>query len=273
MTPGELRSKRWNREVRGVRAEIKTPSLAERCRMLATRMPADAFFSHTTAALLLGLPLPRSLERSRDLDIARPYPARAPHARGLSGHQLDVAVSEMTTTEGIAHTSAARTWCDLAPLVSLTDLVAVGDQVIQRTLPLAGLDELKAAAERFVGRRGSRGIAEAIPLLDGRSESRPESILRVIIVRGGLLAPMVNHTLVDTLTGKTVRPDFLFAERKTILEYQGDYHRSRDQWRRDMTRRSRLETDGWKVMELNWDDLQNPVDLISRIRVLLARPT
>ena len=91
--------------------------------------------------------------------------------------------------------------------------------------------------------------------------------------RAGLPEPTINHTLVDTETGKHLRPDFLFAEAKVILEYQGDYHRSRSQWRRDMTRRSRLEAQGWYVMEINADDLGDPVELVARIRSVLARRT
>ena len=77
--------------------------------------------------------------------------------------------------------------------------------------------------------------------------------------------------LVDTETGKNVRTDFAYPLRKFALEYQGDYHRTRSQWRRDMTRRSRLETQGWYVMEINADDLKDPVELIARIRAALAR--
>ena len=38
-----------------------------------------------------------------------------------------------------------------------------------------------------------------------------------------------------------------------------------------MTRRSRLEAQGWYVMEINADDLGDPVELVARIRSVLAR--
>lgn len=43
------------------------------------------------------------------------------------------------------------------------------------------------------------------------------------------------------------------------------------QWRKDMTRRSRFEAKGWFVMELNADDLDDPTELVERIRMALAR--
>jgi very-short-patch-repair endonuclease len=58
-----------------------------------------------------------------------------------------------------------------------------------------------------------------------------------------------------------------------LLEYQGDYHRTPEQFRADMTRLSRLEADGWYVFQINADDLKNPEELVARLhRVLAARP-
>jgi hypothetical protein len=37
-----------------------------------------------------------------------------------------------------------------------------------------------------------------------------------------------------------------------------------------MTRRARLEADGWRIMEINADDLVNPVELVARVRRFLA---
>jgi hypothetical protein len=271
LTRGELRSRRLNREIHSVRSESHDLTLADRCRMLALRIPDDAFFSHVTAALLLGLPLPWTLERSPTIHVGAPPPSRALHSRGIHGHELDVTAADVVLQSGIRLTSAARTWCDLAATLSLPDAVAAGDYVIHRQLPLASIADLRAMSRRFVGRRGARIIRAALLLLNDRSESRPESILRVVIVLGGLPAPLINHTIVDTETGKAVRPDFTFAASKTILEYQGDYHRSKPQWRKDMTRRAKLEAKGWKVLELNWDDLQDPDELVARIRALLTR--
>jgi len=68
-----------------------------------------------------------------------------------------------------------------------------------------------------------------------------------------------------------VRPDFVFPKEKVAIEYQGDYHRTRAQWRADMTRRSRLEAQGCIVIEVNADDLRDPAELTQRILAILAR--
>jgi Protein of unknown function (DUF559) len=160
---------------------------------------------------------------------------------------------------------------DLSADLSLRDLVAVGDYLIHRSMPITSQHELQERVSAAMGQRGVLLAREAVGLIRDGAESRPESHLRVILVRGGLPEPRINHTIVHTETGRSMRPDFLFAAEKLILEYQGDYHRTVQQWRKDMTRRSRLEAAGWYVMELNADDLRDPVELLTRIRLVLAR--
>ena len=262
----DIRGKRWNRTVHSVRSTQAELDFVDRCRLFATRMPPTAAFSHSTAALLQGFPVPWRLERSSDLHIVIPAPARGPHAQHIRGHRLTLTDEDVIARNGLRMTAAPRTWCDLASLLSVHELVAVGDHLIHWRLPLVTTDELAHAVALFPGRRGLPRMRAALPMLDNRAESPPESILRVIIAQGGLPTPRINHTIVDTETGHEVRPDFIFAEQKLIIEYQGDYHRTKAQWRKDMTRRTRLESTGWRVMEINWDDLKDPIELVARIR-------
>ncbi|MCU1415384.1 MAG: hypothetical protein JWN80_2724 [Microbacteriaceae bacterium] len=239
--------------------------------MFATRMPPDAIFSHASAARLLSIPIPLYLEISENVDIASHAPHRAPHATGVRGHKLVLRPDDIVTTYGLRHTSPARTWFDLASDLTLLQLVAAGDFIVQRRLPSASSVDLARIVGRNVGKRGAVSARQSLPLLSDRAESPPESMLRVILELGGLPKPRINHSLVDTEEGQTLRPDFTFDEQMAILEYQGDYHRTKSQWRKDMTRRSRLETLGWRVMELNWDDLADPHELVRRVRTLLLR--
>ena len=245
--------------------------LATRCHHFAARLPRNAVFSHLTAARLLGIPLPWRLERSGDIHISYPAPARAPHAAGLRGHRLTLKPGDVVSRGGLSLTSPVRTWLDLAGLLDVPELVAAGDHLVHWRLPLSSRDALQRGFDDFPGQRGIRRMRLALPLLSDRAESPPESILRVILVQGGLPEPTVNHQLVLTDDGGHLRPDFVFSDHRVILEYQGDYHRTKEQWRKDMTRRSRLEAAGWRVVELNWDDLQDPDELVSRVFALLSQ--
>lgn len=271
ITPMRLRAGDLDRSVWGVRAAARPPSLDRRCQLFAARLPLTTFFSHSTAAMLMNAPLPWALELDESLHASVAAPGRAPHARGIFGHRLTLGPEDIVVTRGIRHTSAARTWLDLAPLLNLEDLVAVGDFLIQWRLPLTTRAELRRRVAEWTG-RGVVLLRQAVELLSDRAESRPESRLRVILARAGLPTPEVNHVLIDTEEGKRVRVDLVFATHRVVLEYQGDYHRTREQWRKDMTRRSRLEARRWYVMELNADDLDDPRELVERILMAFSRP-
>jgi very-short-patch-repair endonuclease len=51
-----------------------------------------------------------------------------------------------------------------------------------------------------------------------------------------------------------------------IIEYQSEYHFDPAQHRKDMTRIDRLQAAGWYVMQVNLDDLNDPDELVARIR-------
>lgn len=262
-----------DQSVHGVRIASPSTQLDVRTRsaMFAVRLRDDSFFSHTTAALLHGAPLPLAFERATELHVAVPIPAPSPHASGLIGHRLDVVASDVVLERGIRVTSPARTWIDLAGMLGLGDLVAVGDYFIHWQLPLTTMGEIHSQLRRMGRRRGVALARTALGLLNDRAESRPESRLRVVLVTAGFADLSINHVLVDSETGRYVRPDFMLREFKLIIEYQGDYHRTAAQWRKDMTRRTRLEAQGWRVIEVNADDLANPVELVARIRSILAQ--
>jgi very-short-patch-repair endonuclease len=266
---GRLRGDDLERTYWGLRTTAPLVDVEARCRLLALRMPPGSFFSHVTAALVHGIPVPIALEHDLTIHVSVAPPARAPHARHLRGHRLAIQPHDVVTLRGLDVTTAIRTWCDLGAVLTLFDLVAAGDFIIHHRNPLATIADLEHALSTFASRRGLRILRVALSLLSDRAESPPESKLRVILVQAGFPTARINHTVTDRFGEFVARTDFILDEYKLVLEYQGDYHRStKGQWRADMTRRSRLEAEGWRVMELNADDLKDPIELVTRIRKL-----
>jgi very-short-patch-repair endonuclease len=236
-------------------------------------MPADAFFCSVTAAQLMGVPLPARLEKSSLLHVAVPAPRRALSANGVVGHKLQVCKNQLRMFGELRACSPELIWCQLATVLSLPDLVAAGDYLIQRRAPRTTLALLREAVRQYPGRRGKVLLRQALELLNDRSESRRESHLRVILMQANLTG-LVANLEITTSGGWNYRGDLAFPDRKVVVEYQSDYHRESVQFRADMTRRSRLEADGWFVVLVNVDDLRNPGELVQRIRrVLASRPT
>lgn len=241
---------------------------AARCRAYATTMPRGSFFNSITAAQLMGLPLPLALERTTTIHVAVEAPAFAPGGRGVLGHKVQFMGDDARVWHGLPVASPTRTWCELAAVLSLHDLVAVGDYLIAWELPLCSIGDLRDAVARYPGRRGRRLLQPALDLLSTGSESPQESRLRVILALAGISGLVANLRI--TVRGRRFRADLALPEFKLAIEYQSDYHRDPGQWRKDMTKREILATVGWHTMQVNADDLTDGVELVERILVVIS---
>lgn len=259
------------RPFHGVRVALQHPlSLEERCRAFAVRMPKHAFFSSATAALLTGVPLPLALQESLLLHVAVPWPARATSARGVRGHSVQLMGGDWHEVSGLRRSAPTRLWCELAAVLTLRELVAAGDYLIHWELPFCLIDDLAEAVDRYPGRVGGMKLRAALPLLSDRSESWRESILRVLLIEGGITGLAVNLRV--TVRGMKFRLDLALPAYKIALEYQGGYHNDVTQWRKDMTKREVLATDGWVTMHFNADDLVGR-ELVERVNIVIASRT
>ncbi|WP_148040188.1 type IV toxin-antitoxin system AbiEi family antitoxin [Cryobacterium tepidiphilum] len=258
----------------GLRAPVDAHlSLLRRCQLLGLALPDHAFFSGATAAALLGLPVPlRFIEPSALLEVAVPHPARAIRRGGARGRRLQMRATDVTARHGIRLTSPTRTWCDLAPALSLAELVAAGDYLIFHKHPIVTSGELAAAVAAHPGRRWRSKLRRALGLLNDHSESPRESILRVIVVTHGFPAPRANVELYDENGRFVARVDLLFEDYREVFEYQGDHHRTDiQQWRRDLSRKAEIESLDYHVTEVSADDLVDVPSLVRRLERNLRR--
>lgn len=271
VSPDRMRAADLDRRVYGVRAESgRAESLAGRCRMFASRLGDGFFFSHSTAARLLGAPLPLRLERLDRVHVTVAAPTRAPHAHGLIGHSRVVAPGDFVWLDDSLQVSApARLLAEMASILALPDLVAVADHLIHHRRPLCSCADLAARLEFDDRLSRSAKLRAAIALADERAESRPESVLRVILTLGGIQPEAVNHEV--RVGDARFRLDLAYPSRRVAIEYQGDHHRDPAQWRRDLTRRAELEMAGWTVLDFHADDLASPQRCVARVRAALAR--
>jgi very-short-patch-repair endonuclease len=265
-----MRGRDLQRPFRGVRVDTTTPlALAARCEALRQILPPDARYCGITAALLLGVPLPEPLESARELHVAVPHPRRAPTGRRVRGHSVATSPADVQRWHGLRVSTAERTWCELGAALSVPDLVAAGDFLIHWQLPLTTVEEMAEALACYPGRRGLPTLRAALALLNNRAESAQESRLRVILVTGGLRELEANLPITTT-DGYHYRADIAFPASATIVEYQSGHHDSPESFRNDMTRVSRLEADGWRVMQVNADDLRDPRELVARVRRVIG---
>ncbi len=241
----------------------------ELCAALATRVSADAFFCGPTAAMLYGIPLPRRLELEYTTHVAVPAPATAPVGRGVTGHSYRIVDNELTKLNGLRVTTPARTWCELSLALTLDELIAAGDYLIHHERRMSSRNDLADMLRQYPDRRGRPTRIAALLELDDRSESPRETHLRLIVTRARMEGLRVNYKI-RTSGGFDYRADLAFPGAKVVVEYQSRFHDSADRQVKDRTRRSRLQADGWVVIEVSSEDLRHPEELLARIRRTVA---
>ncbi|WP_158862345.1 endonuclease domain-containing protein [Leifsonia sp. AG29] len=271
VSPKRLRGPDVHRPFRGVVTALPELTLVDLCRAFLAVRPPGAFFSGATAAALHGVPLPRRAcwEHSRRLDVSVPAPARAPRRHGITGHSVRISLGDVTVKAGLPVSTPERTWCELGGALTVDELVVAGDWLIAEERRLCDTTRLRAALHRSPARRGRPALTEAIGLVSARSESPQESLLRARLERSGVHGGRPNEPI-RVSSGARYRGDLVYVEERLILEYQGDHHRDRGQYRRDLSRRLDLQADGWRVVELGPEDLHDP-GLSRRVRALLRQ--
>lgn len=272
VAPHRLRRTDLDAPFRGVRhpAAPGPIELEERCRAYRQVMKAGSFFSHVTAAELLGLPLPRPHRESGVLHVSALPPARAPRGRGICGHRLDIPPEAIVRLRGLPVPEPAEVWCELGALLPVDDLVIAGDALLRRKGPLTALERLADMVDRAAGRPGIRSLREALPLVRPRTDSPMESVLRLAIVRSGLPEPSVNYAVL-TREG-VLHGDLAFPAARVIVEYDGDHHRTDDaQYHHDVDRLWRLQDAGWHVVRINRTHMSaGAAEALRRIRSALV---
>lgn len=270
VTARVLDGPRFRTPVRGVRVHRDVPDTLELLRAaLLLVLPRPVAFSHATAATLCGLPLPDALDPRRPVQVCVPSDADVPHLAGTAGHEgLDG--GRVISRDGLPVVQPMRTWCDLAPRLSLDDAVILGDAVLRRW---GTPDRLAEVVASRAGERGVVRMRRLLPLLRSRVDSPMETRTRLVLVRGGLPEPVCGRDVhAEDGGGWLAVPDLSWPTFMVALEYDGDVHRTdRRQWKKDVRRREILQEHGWHVIVATADDvLVFPNLLVARVRKALC---
>jgi hypothetical protein len=174
---------------------------------------------------------------------------------------------------------AAATFVEVASVLSLNELVAVGDFLIldPRVLdpldirPHATLEELWAAIEHNPG-RGVATARHALSRVRSGVESPKETELRLLLEDAGLPRPVCGYELKNSRSGTIGWFDLAWPEWKTIAEYDGDQHRtSTRQYNRDISRFDAAAEEDWRVVRVRNSGLRHPQDTVDRVKRGLER--
>jgi hypothetical protein len=265
LTRRQLLEGPYLRVLRGVYAD---PSLPRdhllRCRAAALLMPPGAVLGGRSAAAVLGAPAPGFTDR---VIVVVPPPVKWRGPEGVRVHRTELAAGDVLSDEtGLRYTTPLRTAWEVGALEARATAVGVLDAMVRQGL--VHVSALHALLRHRRARWGAARFRRAVELVDGRSESPPESWVRVACVLGGLPAPVPQYDVVHEGTW-LARVDLAWPEARLAVEYEGEHHFHGLQIVRDDVRLGRLVAAGWRVIRLSAADLRDMDAVIRRIAAAL----
>jgi hypothetical protein len=259
LTDSQLRSRGFVRLFRGCfvsAAASLTPDLLARAALRAA--PVASFAARHTAARILGGTVPHDAETH--VGTVGTGRSRKP---GILVHRYTDR-PELVRRKGVRLTSPVRTFLDLAEVLSLVDLVVLGDSLVKRRQVEPG--QLVLAASEWRG-RGARRARQAAALVRPGVDSPQETRTRLLLVFAGLPEPEVNIEIRDEYGAVQRRIDLGYRRAKLGIEYDGRQHIERQRaWGADILRREDLGNVGWRFVVLVSDDLfTSPGETLTRV--------
>lgn len=237
---------------------------ASSCAALTPLMSQTQAFTGITGGRLLELPMPRAAEADDRLFVSSLRPQRAMRRPGVVGTERGW--GEPRDVGRLAILEPELLWIALGRVLSVVDLIAVGDRLITGTLrtpPMTSADALTDALLSAAGQPGARTARAALGRIRVGAWSRPETFIRILMEDAGLPAPRLNEP-VDVGDGRFVIPDLSWPQFRVALEYDGAWHAGQQD--ADAMRHERLVDAGWLVVHVRSHELFHaPSEIVGRV--------
>ena len=261
--PGRAPSGRFTRIFHGIYLDADVPvTPIVRAQAALKLFGPRAFASHVSAARLYGVPVPAIAEEH--VTVTDPRDRRRP--AGVVPHVNPE--PEVRTHRGVPVSAPAQMFVELATLLSLVDLVVVGDHLVRVGLvtPAGLVSWCEASADA-----GARAARRAAAHVRERVDSPMETRLRMLLVLAGLPEPLVNVTVTDAAGVPVRRYDLCWPSVRVIVEYDGRHHIEREQqWEADLARREAIDGDKWRILVVTSRGIyREPEDTVLRVWRLL----
>lgn len=284
LTPGRLRGPAFVAPFRGIRTLERPETLIDRAVAFAPLLRPWQCIGGISALALLGLPVPWRLSRGATVEVLSVKGRGHPQREGVRVERIIGSLAETCEAEGIRVAAPALTFALMAKRCTVHELVRIGDAIVtvadnypERRLPgpLAMLEALRAMTDRWGGRPGAATLREALPRIRTRVESPRETDMRLFITDAGMPEPEVQIDVFDPESGRLLgRPDLLHRKARVVEEYEGDGHRSKEQWDRDIQKYRDFERIGLHVVRAtNRDFVPTPNRWLADLAAELRRRT
>lgn len=267
ITPKQLRGPGYRVVLPGAYVAAST-AITPLVRIRAALLPYGdvAWASHASAARAYDLPIP-TIAREH---VSVPRPGQRRRQQGVTVH-VGGAGARTRLLRGVRVSEPRRLFVEMAALVSLVDLVVLGDAMVRRGLVTPeALVAFCASAAHPAAAAARRAASYVRRDVDSPMETR----LRMLLVLAGLPEPQVNLKIRDE-DGEVLRKyDLSYPAVRVAVEYNGKVHvLTPGAWEADLARRDAIDDDGWRLVPVISSGIYGtPEQTLRRVhRVLLAR--
>jgi hypothetical protein len=213
------------------------------------------------------------------IDIVLPLSSRDPRLPGIDVTRAELATNDTIEVDGLAVTAPLRTVLDCARHGDQATAVCLLESAARQEL--ITIAEVTARVEKMRRTPGVRRLRSALALVDLRSESPLETIVRIALLDGGLPYPEVQ--LPFRCGDVCGRIDLAYPSAMLgapaggrysglAIEVDGlEWHTQADTFHHDRIRQTVLEENNWLVRRFTDRSARSPSYIVETTRRAIAR--
>ncbi|MEU4558983.1 DUF559 domain-containing protein [Actinoplanes sp. NPDC023936] len=264
LTRGMLAGPSWSRLFPDVYVH-RDHELGQRdwCTAAMLTIPDGAAIGGLSAAGLWGAATPA---RATPVHVVAPRTLRLRRDPRIAVQYTSLRPGDVTTRNGLSLTTAERTAFDVGRRAGRADALVVLDALLHRHL--LDPDALRRMMNSRANWPGTARLGALLPLADARSESPMETCLRLLLVDAGVPPGAVQFEVRQASGLLVGRVDLAWPDMRLAVEYDGDQHRTPEQFRQDVERLNVLRLAGWTVLRFTAEDVLR--DRVRTVRLVTA---
>jgi very-short-patch-repair endonuclease len=253
----------WRVAHRGIYRLPTAPESWQQRLMVACLVGGEhAYASHGSAAALWRLEgfEPGPLEVSTSRRVKMPRGVRLHRVRGRADYDVQHLDPFVVST-------VTRTLIDVAATETRARVESALDDALRRRATTLARIRWRLDS---VGAKGLQGAALVRSLVNDRGadaaqvESALEQRFLALLSATGLPKPRVQYTIAHE--DFHARVDFAYPAARVVIEVDGyKYHSGRLRWERDLVRRNRLESLGWRVLNVTREQLDTDPAQVTKL--------
>lgn len=265
---------------RGIRLPFDGAGGAAASLRAYTELDDASVLTHHSGARVWECALPTWMQEDWRVHVARERNGSKPRRRNVVGHRLTFKAGEVVMHDGVRVTSPARTWLDLASLMTIDELVAAGDSLVcahgadfpRPKTALCSIEELRRMVGAHPGMRGMKTARLALSEIRVGADSPQETRMRLVLARSAQGEPMLNYVIRNTWGQPAVWPDAAYPAERIALQYDGGHHADPLQISSDVRRQALTERLGWREVRIYKEDLDGDKPfLLDKVRAAMMR--